>query len=88
MKTLIIAACVILTAAATPAMARGHHRHHSSGGSHYTSGYTRHNGTYVRAHRDTNPDHHFGNNWSTKGNTNPDTGKAGTKVTPPHGEAN
>jgi hypothetical protein len=35
-------------------------------------------GTYVPSHRRTNPDKSKNNNWSTKGNVNPDTGKKGT----------
>lgn len=46
--------------------------------SHYTRGYTRHDGTYVQPHYSTNPNGTKLDNWSTKGNTNPYTGKAGT----------
>lgn len=35
-------------------------------------------GTYVPSHRRTNPDKSKNNNWSTKGNVNPNTGKKGT----------
>jgi hypothetical protein len=35
-------------------------------------------GTYVESHRRTNPDKSKNNNWSTKGNVNPNTGKKGT----------
>lgn len=35
-------------------------------------------GTYVPSHRRTNPDKSKNNNWSTKGNVNPDMGKKGT----------
>jgi hypothetical protein len=48
-------------------------------------GYTRKDGTYVRPHVRSNPDGNFANNWSTKGNINPYTGKTGTRVTPPAG---
>lgn len=41
--------------------------------------YARHNGTFVGSHFRTNPDHSRFNNWSTRGNVNPLTGKAGTK---------
>ena len=37
------------------------------------------NGTPVEHHRQTNSDSTKDNNWSTKGNVNPDTGKLGTK---------
>jgi len=43
-----------------------------------TKGYTRKSGTYVAPHYRTSPDHSKSNNWSTKGNVNPYTGKRGT----------
>jgi hypothetical protein len=43
-----------------------------------TKGYVRKNGTYVAPHYRTNPDHSKANNWSTRGNVNPYTGKKGT----------
>lgn len=46
---------------------------------HSVSGYTRSNGTYVRPSHATNPDSTRNNNYSTKGNVNPYTGKSGTK---------
>ncbi|PMZ92601.1 hypothetical protein C1X61_01595 [Pseudomonas sp. FW215-T2] len=46
---------------------------------HTISGYTRSNGTYVRPSHATNPDATRNNNYSTKGNLNPYTGKYGTK---------
>jgi hypothetical protein len=45
-------------------------------------GYYRSDGTYVAPHHRSAPDGNPSNNWSTKGNVNPDTGKKGTKVTP------
>lgn len=48
--------------------------------SHSVSGYTTKRGTYVAPHRQTDPDHTQRNNYSTKGNSNPWTGKAGTKT--------
>src|SRR5712692_4781189 len=48
-------------------------------------GYMKKNGTYVAPHKRSAPDGNFNNNWSTKGNVNPYTGKEGTKVTPPNG---
>lgn len=54
------------------------------GGSHsgsrvYVRSHVTKSGNYVPAHVRTAPDHSKGNNWSTKGNVNPDTGKAGSK---------
>jgi hypothetical protein len=44
--------------------------------------YTKSSGTRVDSHHRTTPDGGFSNNYSTKGNTNPYTGKAGTRTTP------
>lgn len=70
-RFLIIASVVVV--ALTPILAE------AKGGSHSVRGYTTKNGTYVAPHRQTNPDKSKLNNWSTKGNTNPYTGKPGTK---------
>jgi len=48
-------------------------------GAHKVAGHVKKNGTYVAPHRQTNPDKTKQNNWSSKGNSNPDTGKQGTK---------
>jgi hypothetical protein len=45
----------------------------------HVSGYTRKNGTHVATHDRSTKDSTKRNNWSTKGNVNPETGKAGTK---------
>lgn len=45
----------------------------------YTNGYMRKDGTYVQPHYQTAPDRNPYNNYSTKGNTNPYTGQAGTR---------
>lgn len=42
-------------------------------------GYYRKNGTYVQPHVRSNPNRTKSDNWSTKGNVNPYTGKKGTK---------
>lgn len=47
--------------------------------SHSVKGYTKKNGTHIAAHRQTNADKSKANNWSTKGNVNPYTGKKGRK---------
>jgi hypothetical protein len=41
--------------------------------------YTRKDGTTVAPHDRTAPDHTKQNNWSEKGNVNPETGKKGDK---------
>lgn len=40
-------------------------------------------GVYVPPHQRTTPDKTINNNWSTKPNTNPYTGKEGSKTEPP-----
>lgn len=48
-------------------------------GTRSTGGYVRKDGTYVPPHTSTAPNSTKSDNWSTKGNVNPYTGKAGTK---------
>lgn len=48
-------------------------------GSHVVKGYVKKNGTYVAPHRVSNPNKSKMDIWSSKGNVNPYTGKAGTK---------
>jgi hypothetical protein len=45
----------------------------------YTRGYYRSNGTYVSPYRSTSPNSYKSDNWSSKGNYNPYTGKKGYK---------
>ena len=47
-------------------------------GSVYQPGYTRRDGTYVQPHYRTAPDSNIYNNWSTRPNVNPYTGRQGT----------
>jgi hypothetical protein len=51
----------------------------SSSSSRAVRGYTKRNGTYVAPYRATKPDRTQRNNYSTKGNLNPYTGKRGTR---------
>jgi hypothetical protein len=72
MKHLLIAiAALLLAATASQAGAKP--------GSHAARSHVTKKGAYVPRHRATNPDHTKRNNWSTKGNVNPYTGKPGTK---------
>jgi hypothetical protein len=48
-------------------------------GNHRVKGYTKKDGTYVQSHRQTNPNKTQRDNWSSKPNTNPYTGKDGTR---------
>ena len=50
-----------------------------AGGSHHVSGYVKKDGTYVAPTVATNPNATKLDNYSTKGNVNPYTGKEGTK---------
>lgn len=50
-----------------------------SGGSHRVNGHFKKNGTYVAPHHATNPNHTQRDNYSSKPNVNPYTGKQGTK---------
>ena len=89
MKSTIVLAVVL--ALSSTVFARGggghssgdHSSHASSysgsGGSHSTSGYTKSNGTYVAPSHATNPNSSKTDNWSTRGNVNPYTGRPGTK---------
>ena len=45
----------------------------------YVPGYTRSNGTYVKGHYRSSPNSTQRDNYSTYGNTNPYTGKKGSK---------
>jgi hypothetical protein len=47
-------------------------------GTNSVGGHIRRDGTYVPPHQRTNPNTNVYDNWSTKGNVNPYTGKAGT----------
>jgi len=78
MKAQTIAAVVFALAVASPALARGG-GHGSHGSTVHVQSHVTKSGTYVPAHVRTAPDHSKYNNWSTKGNANPYTGKAGTK---------
>lgn len=52
---------------------------YARGGSVTVRGYTTRQGTPVPTHQRTAPNKTKRDNWSTKGNTNPYTGKPGTK---------
>lgn len=86
-KVLILAVLVAEVASSGVAFARGSSYGKSSYSPNYSigrsdhaiRGYTRSNGTYVAPSHATNPDSTRNNNYSTKGNINPYTGKLGTK---------
>ncbi|MDR6536976.1 hypothetical protein [Variovorax soli] len=81
-KAIILGALSCLLA--TAAIAKGGHSGSSYGtgsssSSHSVSGHVRSNGTYVAPSHATNPNGTKSDNYSTKGNINPYTGKEGTK---------
>lgn len=67
---------VLMLLVSSAAFAGGHR---SSGGTVSVRGYTTKKGTVVAPSHRTAPDSTKSNNWSTKGNVNPYTGKPGTK---------
>jgi len=52
---------------------------HTNSSDHNVAGYTKKNGTQVAPHHATDPNGSKRDNYSSKGNTNPYTGKQGTK---------
>jgi hypothetical protein len=95
MKNLIFVVLAITLSIPSFARGGGHGGGYSSGGSSHSSraatgtgakaqhervsGYTKKDGTHVATHDRSTKDATTNNNWSTKGNVNPETGKAGTK---------
>ena len=75
MRNVIFAVAVLVIA--SPVMAGGRPGRASAGG-HAVSGYVKSNGTLVAPHMQTNPNATKYDNYSTKGNVNPYTAKAGT----------
>lgn len=87
MKKLFIAVVVVIGALGM-AEARSHRSYDSwdtgSGSkaeSEHVGGYTKDNGTYVAPYERTTRDNTLDNNYSTRGNENPWTGKTGTGQT-------
>lgn len=82
MKNAAMLCAVLALVFAAPVMARGggHGSRGSSSSTVHVKSHTTRNGTYVPAHNRTAPDQSKRNNWSTKGNVNPHTGKEGTKT--------
>ncbi|MFA7243345.1 MAG: hypothetical protein WC091_24825 [Sulfuricellaceae bacterium] len=76
MKALVITISIVVFSC-TPVFAKGGGGH--SSGSHNIKGYVKKDGTYVAPSHATNPNNSKSDNWSTKGNLNPYTGKAGAK---------
>jgi hypothetical protein len=87
-RIVFLTALVLTVVTSEGAYARGSsHTSHSSStyssssrSDHTVRGYTRSNGTYVHSYKATNADATRNNNYTTKGNVNPYTGKVGTKA--------
>lgn len=75
MKIFAISAAILLAATAALAQQR----------TVTVQGHTRSDGAYVASHQRTAPNSTQSDNWTTKGNTNPYTGKAGTRRDCTHG---
>lgn len=78
-KAVIAAAYVLFAVSAFAQSGYGGGSYGQNNESHYTRGHYRRNGTYVEGHRSSNPNNTTSDNWSTKGNYNPYTGKQGTR---------
>lgn len=80
MKTISILAMLFSLLLTFPAHARGSRGSSRSYGSPTrVRTYTKNNGTSVGSHRRSAPNHTKSDNWSSKDNVNPDTGKEGSK---------
>lgn len=81
MRLIALAAAVSLAVVAAPIEAKGGKGGSPAGSSreHSVRGYTKKDGTYVAPHHATNPNQSKRDNYSSKANVNPHTGKAGTK---------
>ncbi len=78
MKTLFLVTPLVVALVASPfAVAKG--TPHAKGGEVHVKAHVTKDGTYVPTHERTAPNATKLDNWSTKGNVNPNTGNAGTK---------
>jgi hypothetical protein len=84
-KTMLVAAAFVAgSAAVAQTQSSPYSSPYASGsptnsGSHSVSGYTRSNGSYVAPSYATNPNSTRSDNYSTKGNVDPYTGKSGRR---------
>ena len=76
MKKLLLALGLAFALMNSPVFAK---KQSSGGGSHSVKGYVKKDGTYVQPHHSTNPNQTQRDNWSSKPNSNPYTGKPGRK---------
>src|SRR5215217_6329439 len=85
MRALLALLVILLVPSVALAGGKGGGKSNRSSGDVSVRGHVRSDGTYVAPHYRTRPDSSFSNNWSTVGNTNPYTGKEGTKTYPSSG---
>ncbi|HEY0327671.1 MAG TPA: hypothetical protein VGC77_01110 [Rhodopseudomonas sp.] len=78
MKSSFVAGAAIALISTTAQAQYGGYGTGSNPNSHTTSGYTTSSGTYVQPHSSTNPNSTQMDNYSTRGNVNPNTGAVGT----------
>ena len=79
MKTILSLAAILAMLIIAPTLSEARGRGYSGGSGHvHVRGYTTKNGTYVSPHNRTSANHTRYDNYSTKGNVNPYTGKSGT----------
>jgi hypothetical protein len=77
MKTLLAVGLVLLFAVAASAQMRGYG---SNANNHYVNPYQTGQGNYVPGHYQTNPNNTDMDNYSTRGNYNPNSGQTGTRT--------
>jgi hypothetical protein len=75
---LIISLCCVFPVIAKQSSSGGY-KSNGSSKSNNVRGYTKKDGTYVAPHNRTNPNNTQRDNWTSKPNQNPYTGKDGTK---------
>ena len=73
-------ALAAVAAVIAPTFAQGTGSSYSSS---FVSDYTKRDGSYSSGHFRSTKDSSFSNDWTTKGNINPFTGSAGTRINPP-----
>jgi hypothetical protein len=80
---ILIAPLALLTFVSAPLLAKkdnsGGYKSHGFSKTTNVRGYTKKDGTYVAPHKRTNPNNTGRDNWTSKPNQNPYTGKDGTR---------
>lgn len=76
---LLVIACCIATPVYSKQSGSGSYKSYGSSKTTNVNGYTKKDGTYVAPHHRTSPNNTQRDNWTSKPNQNPYTGKDGTK---------